>query len=65
TEITVRLFGQPEEVMAATCAFETVEGAVDAVMMAIQSGLPMARIELLDDLQMRGMNIRNPDMQLP
>jgi len=65
TEITVRLFGQPEQVMAATCAFETVEGAVDAVMMAIQSGLPMARIELLDDLQMRGMNIRNPDMQLP
>ena len=65
TEITVRLFGQPEEVMAATCAFETVEGAVDAVMMAIQSGLPMARIELLDDLQMRGMNIRNPDMQRP
>lgn len=65
TKITVRLFGQPEQVMAATCAFEDVEGAVDSAMMAIQSGLPMARIELLDDLQMRGMNIRNPDMSLP
>ena len=65
TRITVRLFGQPEAIMAATCAFETVDGAVDSVMDAMQLGLPMARIELLDEVQMRGMNIYNPDMKLP
>jgi len=65
TRVTVRLFGQPEAILAATCAFETVEGAVDSVMDAMQVGLPMARIELLDEVQMRGMNIYNPDMKLP
>jgi len=65
TRVTVRLFGQPEAIMAATCAFETVDGAVDAVMDAMQLGLPMARIELLDEVQMRGMNIYNPDLKLP
>ena len=65
TRITVRLFGQPEAIMAATCTFETVDGAVDSVMDAMQLGLPMARIELLDEVQMRGMNIYNPDMKLP
>ena len=65
TRITVRLFGQPEAIMAATCAFESVDGAVDAVMDAMQVGLPMARIEFLDEVQMQGMNIYNPDMSLP
>lgn len=65
TELTVKLYGQPETIQAATCAFETIEGAVDAVILAIQSGLPMARIELLDELQIKGMNIYNADMNLP
>ena len=65
TRITVRLFGQPEAIMAATCAFESVDGAVNAVMDAMQVGLPMARIEFLDEVQMQGMNIYNPDMSLP
>ena len=65
TRVTVRLFGQPEAILAATCAFDTVDGAVDSVMDAMQAGLPMARIELLDEVQMRGMNIYNPDMKLP
>mgnify|MGYP001950761567 CR=1 FL=1 len=65
TEITVRLFGQPEAILAATCAFETVDDAVNSVIMAIQMGLPMARIELLDEMQMKGMNIFNPDLSLP
>ena len=64
TRLTVRLFGQPESILAATCAFENVDGAVDAVMEAMQVGLPMARIEFLDEVQMRGMNIYNPDMKL-
>lgn len=65
TELTVRLFGQPDTISAATCAFESVEQTVDAVIMAIQVGIPMARIELLDELQMKGMNIYNPDMNYP
>lgn len=65
TKLTVRLYGQPEAISAATCAFPSVENAVDAVILAIQSGIPMARIELLDELQMKGMNIYNPDMDFP
>ena len=65
TRLTVRLFGQPESTLAATCAFADVDGAVEAVMEATQAGLPMARIEFLDEVQMRGMNIYNPDMKLP
>ena len=64
TELTVRLYGQPEAVSAATCAFETIEGAVDAVILTIQSGLPVARIELLDEFQIKGMNLYS-DMGLP
>lgn len=65
TKLTVRLYGQPDTISAATCAFETVDDAVNTVIMAIQMGIPMARIELLDEVQMRGMNIYNPDMNLP
>ena len=65
TKLTVRLFGQPEQISAATCAFPDVAAAVDCVILAIQSGLPMARIELLDEVQMRGMAIYNPDLGLP
>ncbi len=65
TELTVRLFGQPERISAATCAFPDVAAAVDTVILAIQSGLPMARIELLDEVQMRGMALYNPDLDMP
>lgn len=54
TEIQVRLQGLPEAVIAATCQFERFEDAVDTVTTALQSGLRMARIELLDEVQMRG-----------
>ena len=65
TKLTVRLFGQPEAISAATCAFPDVENAVNSVILAIQSGIPMARIELLDTLQMKGMNLYNPDFDFP
>lgn len=65
TKLTVRLFGQPESILAATCAFNTIGDAVNTVIMAIQMGIPMARIELLDEVQMQGMNIFNPDLNLP
>ncbi|WP_323037169.1 FAD-binding oxidoreductase [Pararhodobacter sp.] len=48
TELTVKLHGQPEAIRAAVCAFETFEGAVNAVIATIQSGIPMARIEFVD-----------------
>ena len=48
TEITLRLYGIPESMVAATCAFDTLEGAVNTVIQTIQSGIPVARIELMD-----------------
>ncbi len=65
TKLTVRLHGMPENISAATCTFDSIEEAVDTVIMANQMGIPMARIELLDDVQMKGMNIYNPDMSFP
>lgn len=57
TELTLRLQGIPEAVSAATCRFSSVEDAVNCVILTIQSGLPMARIELLDEMMVRGFNI--------
>jgi len=48
TELTLRLHGQPAAVSSAICAFESVDGAVAAVIEAIQMGVPVARIELVD-----------------
>ena len=56
TELTLRLHGIPESVKAATCRFPSVENAVNCVIETIQSGLPMARIELLDEMMVRGFN---------
>lgn len=49
TELTLRLHGQPEAVSAAVCAFPTIADAVECVIATIQSGIPMARIEFLDE----------------
>jgi D-lactate dehydrogenase (cytochrome) len=56
TELTVRLYGIPEAISAAVCAFPDIENAVDAVILTIQSGVPVARIELLDEAQMAAIN---------
>jgi D-lactate dehydrogenase (cytochrome) len=56
TELTLKLQGIPEAVSAATCSFPSVGAACDAVIATIQYGLPMARIELLDALQVRAVN---------
>src|ERR671914_2965806 len=52
TEVTVRLHPVQEAMSAAVCAFPSVEQAVRTVIATIQSGVPVARIELLDDVQM-------------
>ena len=56
TEITLRLHGIPEAISAAVCSFETLAGAVDTVVQTIQLGVPIARVEILDDMQMRAIN---------
>src|SRR5262249_23652899 len=56
TEVTLRLHPLPEAVSAAVCSFDTIEGAVNTVIATIQLGVPVARIELLDDTQMDAVN---------
>ena len=52
TEIQLRLHGIPEAQSAAVCQFETLEGAVESVIAIMQIGIPVARIELLDEVQL-------------
>jgi D-lactate dehydrogenase (cytochrome) len=52
TEIQLRLYGVPDAISAAVCQFDDLAGAVNTVISAIQHGIPVARIELLDDVQM-------------
>jgi D-lactate dehydrogenase (cytochrome) len=56
TEIVLRLHGLPEAVSAAVCPFATLEGAVATVVTTIQFGIPVARIELLDEVQIEAVN---------
>lgn len=53
TEIGLRLYGVPEAISSAVCAFPSVDDAVKTVIQTIQMGVPVARIELLDALQMK------------
>ncbi len=56
TELTVRVYGIPERIMAAVCPFKTIEGACNAVIQSIQLGLGIARMELLDAVQIKAVN---------
>ena len=56
TEIQLRLYGVPEAISAAVCSFETMEGAVNTTISTIQMGIPVARIELLDEVQVDAIN---------
>jgi D-lactate dehydrogenase (cytochrome) len=55
-EATVRLHGIPEAVLAGTWQFANLDGAVDTVIATVQSGIPVARIELLDPIAIRACN---------
>ncbi len=56
TELTLRLYGIPESVAAGICPFPSLAAACNAVILAIQSGIPAARIELLDEVQIKACN---------
>jgi D-lactate dehydrogenase (cytochrome) len=57
TELTLKLTGIPEAIAAGVCPFPSVEAACNAAIATIQSGIPVARIELLDELQVRATNL--------
>ena len=59
TELTVRLYGIPEKILAAVCPFKTLEGACNAVIQSIQMGLGIARMELLDEVQIHAVNVHS------
>ena len=64
TEVTLRLHGVPAAISSAVCSFPTVEEAVRVVIKTIQAGVPVARIELADAVQMDAIN-RYSKLDLP
>ena len=56
TELTLKLAGIPEAISGGVCPFPSVEACCRATILTIQSGIPVARIELLDALQVRACN---------
>ncbi|RNF41258.1 FAD-binding oxidoreductase [Planococcus salinus] len=56
TELTLRVYGIPEHVAAARASFPTVDNAVEAVVSILQAGIPIARVELVDEASVRQVN---------
>ena len=56
TGLSLRLYGREEAISSAVCAFDSLKGAVDTVIETIQMGIPIARIELLDEVLMGAVN---------
>ena len=56
TEVSLRLYGIPESITAAVCNYPDLESAVNTVIATIQSGIPVARIELIDEVQIEAIN---------
>jgi D-lactate dehydrogenase (cytochrome) len=56
TEVTLRLFGRPEALAAAVCPFASMAGAVNTVIQTIQLGIPVARMEVIDETQLAIVN---------
>jgi D-lactate dehydrogenase (cytochrome) len=56
TELTLKLSGIPEAIASGVCPFSSVDAACRATILTIQSGIPVARIELLDALQIKAVN---------
>jgi D-lactate dehydrogenase (cytochrome) len=56
TSLTLKLYGIPETILSAVCPFDSIEGACSATIAALQMGIPLARIELADEAQIRACN---------
>ena len=56
SELTIRLRGIPQSIAAGSCSFTSVQGACNATILAIQTGIPLARIELLNAAQVKACN---------
>jgi D-lactate dehydrogenase (cytochrome) len=56
TQLALRLHGIPEAISAGTCPFPSIKAACDATILTIQSGIPVARIELLDTASVISVN---------
>ncbi|MGN6065534.1 FAD-binding oxidoreductase, partial [Brevundimonas diminuta] len=56
TEVTVRLYPQPEAISAAICNFPDLRSAVQSVIEVIQMGIPIARVEFMDTAAVRATN---------
>ncbi len=56
TELTLKLHGIPEAIASGVCPFPSIEAACGAAIGAIQAGIPLARVELLDEIQVRACN---------
>lgn len=59
TEITLKLHGIPEAIAAGVCPFPSIKAACDTAILTIQTGLPVARIELLDEVMIKGFNLHS------
>ena len=59
TELTLKLSGIPEAISGGICPFPSVEACCNTAIAAIQSGIPVARIELLDALQVKAINLHS------
>ncbi|WP_027134520.1 FAD-binding oxidoreductase [Geminicoccus roseus] len=55
TEVRLRLYGIPEAITAAVCSFPSIEAAANTVILTIQSGIPVARIELMNEGQLQAV----------
>lgn len=64
TSITLKLHSSPSSILSGTCVFDDIESATNAVIMTIQMGIPVARIELVDAMQIKASNIYS-DMNNP
>jgi D-lactate dehydrogenase (cytochrome) len=59
TDITLKLYGIPEAISAAVCTFPSVQAACDTAIATIQSGIPIARVELCDEMTVRAVNLHS------
>ncbi len=64
TEVTLRIYPQPEAISAAVCSFSDIADAVNAVIQTIQMGVPVARVEFVDENSVRALN-KHDKLTLP